>query len=104
MAFHNSIPRFKGWMIGYAEGFVCVIGNSGATSEPRVQKLLKLGVPEQYALMAGSSSKSYWRSSKTYAINAGMSNAWLEKQGVPNVKALWCKAQGWETKDYAFAP
>jgi len=61
----------------------------------RVQKLLKLGVPERFALMAGSSGKSYWRSSKTYAINAGMSNAWLEKQGVPNVKALWCKAQGY---------
>ena len=61
----------------------------------RVHKLLALGVPEQFAVKAGSSSKSYGRSSKTYAINAGMSNAWIEKQGVPNVKTLWCKSQGY---------
>ena len=61
----------------------------------RIQKLLELGVPQSFAVMAGASSKSYWHSSKTYAANAGMSNAWLEKQGVPSVKALWCKAQGY---------
>ncbi len=61
----------------------------------RIQKLLELGVPKHLAVPAGSSSKSYWRSSKTYAINLGMSNKWLDLQGVPNVKSLWCKAQGY---------
>ena len=37
-----------------------------------------------------------WGSSIRNAVaQAGMSNAWLEKQGVPSVKALWCKAQGY---------
>ena len=61
----------------------------------KVRKLKELGVPESFAKMTGSSSKSYWKLSKTYATNAGMSNEWLEKQGLVNVKSLWCKAQGY---------
>lgn len=61
----------------------------------RVRKLLDLGVPEHLAVPAGASSKSYWRSSKSYAINLGVSNKWLDSLGVPSVKALWCKAQGY---------
>jgi hypothetical protein len=60
-----------------------------------VNKLLELGVPKHLAIPAGASSKSYWRSSKTYAINLGMSNKWLDDLGVPSLKALWCQAQGY---------
>ena len=42
-------------------------------------------------MMAGS-SKSYWHLSKSFATNSGMSNKWLEEQGLVNIKALWCKA------------
>jgi hypothetical protein len=31
-------------------------------------------LPDSFAKMTGSSSKSYWKLSKTYATNAGMSN------------------------------
>jgi RNA-directed DNA polymerase len=61
----------------------------------KVRKLKELGVPDSFAKMIGSSSKSYWKLSKTYATNAGMSNEWLEKQGLVSVKSLWCKAQGY---------
>ena len=61
----------------------------------KVRKLKELGVPDSFARMSGSSSKSYWKLSKTYATNAGMSNEWLEKQGLGNVISLWCKAQGY---------
>ena len=36
-----------------------------------------------------------WHLSKSYATNAAMSNKWLEKQGLINIKYLWCKAQGY---------
>jgi len=57
----------------------------------KVRKLMELGVPKDFAIMTGASSKSYWHLSKTFATNAGMSNKWLEKQGLINIKDLWCK-------------
>lgn len=61
----------------------------------RVAMLVKLGVPRDFAVLTGSSGKSYWRLSKTQATNAGISNAWLDKQGLVNIKNLWCVAQGY---------
>ncbi|MDA3937685.1 MAG: group II intron reverse transcriptase/maturase [Spirochaetia bacterium] len=61
----------------------------------KVRKLMELGVPRDFAIMTGASSKSYWHLSKTLQANAGMSNKWLEKQGLINIKAQWCKAQGY---------
>ena len=61
----------------------------------KVRKLMELGIPKDFAIMTGSSSKSYWHLSKTFATNAGMSNKWLEEQGLVNIKYLWCKAQGY---------
>lgn len=61
----------------------------------KVRNLVQLGLPIKLAIMNGISSKSYWRPSKTPAVNAAMSNEWLEKQGVVNVKSLWCRAQGY---------
>ena len=61
----------------------------------KVRKLMELGVPRDFAIMTGASSKSYWHLSKTFSTNAGMSNKWLEKQGLINIKAQWCKAQGY---------
>jgi len=61
----------------------------------KVRKLMDLGVPKDFAIMTGASSKSYWHLSKSYSTNAGMSNEWLEKQGLINIKDLWCKAQGY---------
>jgi hypothetical protein len=56
----------------------------------KVRKLMELGVPKDFAVITGSSSKAYWHLSKCYATNAGMSNDWLEKQGLVNIKELWC--------------
>ena len=61
----------------------------------KVRNLTQLGIPLRFAIINGISSKSYWRLSKTPAVNAAMSNEWLEKQGLVNVKLLWCKSQGY---------
>ena len=61
----------------------------------KVRKLMELGIPKDFAVMTGASSKSYWHLSKGYATNAGMSNRWLEEQGLVNIKQLWCVAQGY---------
>lgn len=61
----------------------------------KIRNLSQLGIPIRLAISNGISSKSYWRLSKTPAVNAAMSNDWLEKQGLVNVKSLWCKSQGY---------
>jgi len=61
----------------------------------KVRKLMELGIPKDFAIITGASSKSYWHLSKSYATNAAMSNKWLENQGLVNIKSLWCKAQGY---------
>ncbi len=61
----------------------------------KVNNLIKLGIPVRAAIPAGTCSHSYWKMSKTYTTNAGLSNKWLEEQGLVSIKALWCKAQGY---------
>ncbi len=62
----------------------------------KFRKLMELGVPRSYSRMMAGSSKSYWHLSKSYAANCGMSNKWLEKQGLVNIKDLWCKIQDYK--------
>jgi RNA-directed DNA polymerase len=62
----------------------------------KYRKLTELGVPQNFARMMAGSSKSYWHLSKSFSTQSGMSNKWLEEQGLVNIKALWCKAQGYK--------
>jgi RNA-directed DNA polymerase len=55
----------------------------------KVRNLLKLGVPLKTAISVGMSRKSYWRLSKTYATQLGMTNQWLKEQGLISIKDLW---------------
>ena len=57
----------------------------------RIRELMKLGVRKREAIYLGLSRKSYWRLSKTLAINAGLSNAHFDKIGLISVRTLWCK-------------
>lgn len=55
----------------------------------RVHELLKLGVSESQAVLTALSRKSYWHLSKTMATQSGMTNAWLESQGLVSMRTLW---------------
>ena len=55
----------------------------------RVAELVKLGCDRRRAIMAASSRRSYWRLSRTYATQLGMSKQWLTEQGVPSMSACW---------------
>lgn len=61
----------------------------------KVRNLLKLGVSKQQAIFTAISAKSYWRLSKTLATQSGMTNAWLQQQGLISFRDLWMKAQGY---------
>lgn len=61
----------------------------------RITNLLKLGTTKRQAILTGISRKGYWRLSKTLATHTGMTNEWLEQQGLLSVRQLWMKAQGY---------
>ncbi len=61
----------------------------------KIQNLVALGVSLKTAIQHAVSSKSYWHMARTPALQQALSNAWLTAQGLVNVKALWCKAQGY---------
>ncbi len=54
----------------------------------KIRKLIKLGVPIKMAINIGLSRKAYYRLSRTKATQMGMTNKWLEKQGLVSIKAL----------------
>lgn len=63
----------------------------------KIKHLLALGVSLKTAIQHGVSSKSYWHMARTPAMQQALNNDWLLAQGVPSIKALWCKAQGYSS-------
>ncbi|MCG8649340.1 MAG: group II intron reverse transcriptase/maturase, partial [Pirellulales bacterium] len=55
----------------------------------RRQMLIRLGVPVRQAIRHARSRKGYWRMAKTIASGVGLTNAWLEEQGLISIKTLW---------------
>jgi len=61
---------------------------------------LFLFAPTSPSQLTGLSRKSYWHLAKTLSTNMGLSNAFLEKQGLVSIRTLWiqihypAKAQG----------
>ncbi len=82
-------------------------GRLGQTTNPHVLlEKVALGAGEDQALAgpgrepengdpACASSKSYWHTARTPAVQQALSNAWLKAQGLVSVKDLWCKARGY---------
>lgn len=96
---------FRGWInyFGIAKGYQKCIDLDGwirrrlrsyhwkqwRNIRTRVRNLLRLGVLEDLAIPAGSSNKSYWRNSKTPAINLGLSNEYFAELGLISLTKRW---------------
>ena len=55
----------------------------------RVRNLLALGVPRRQAIRHGKSRKGPWHMAKSIATGVGLTNAWLQEQGLVSLKSLW---------------
>ena len=69
----------------------------------RIAKLIGLGVTPAKAKRFAYIPGNWWYLSKLYAVNWGMSNTWLNKQGLINVKDLWVKIHYPNTPRLSFA-
>ncbi len=61
----------------------------------KVRHLLALGTSKRQAILTALGSKSYWHLARTLATETGMTNAWLTRQGLICVRALWLRAHGY---------
>ena len=57
----------------------------------RGRELMRLGVPRRQAIRHGKSRKGYWHMARTIASGVGLTNAWLQSQGLVSLKSLWAE-------------
>jgi len=55
------------------------------------ESVLPVGVSRRQAIRHGKSRKGYWHMAKTIAVCFGMTNAWLQEQGLISLKSLWAQ-------------
>ncbi len=55
----------------------------------KIRNLIKLGVPVKLAISCGMTSKGYWHSARTEGIQKGLTNQWLEQQGLVSLRDRW---------------
>jgi len=58
-------------------------------SRRRRRMLLRLGADPRAVHLASRSRKGCWRMSTNSIVQAALTNEWLEKQGLPDLPALW---------------
>ena len=61
----------------------------------KVRKLMALGTSRKQAILTALSRKGHWHLSKTLATQVGMTNAWLQQQGLFSIRDLWMQAHGY---------
>jgi RNA-directed DNA polymerase len=92
---YGPIPELDGWL---RRGIRMCYWKQWRRPRTRIGNLLKLGTSRRHAFSTGLSRKGYWRLSRTLATHTGMSNEWLERQGLLSIRDLWLKVQGYEKK------
>jgi RNA-directed DNA polymerase len=55
----------------------------------RRRELIRLGVPKRQAIRHARSRKGPWHMAKSIATGVGLTNAWLQAQGLLSLKTLW---------------
>jgi RNA-directed DNA polymerase len=57
----------------------------------RSRELMRLGVPRRQAIRHAKSRQGYWHMARTIASGVGLTNAWLQMQGLLSLKSLWAE-------------
>ena len=57
----------------------------------RSRELMRLGVPRRQAIRHAKSRQGYWHMARTIASGVGLTNAWLQAQGLVSLKSLWAE-------------
>ncbi len=80
--------RLDGWT---RRRIRCCYWKQWRRPKTRRRNLIALGVPRRQAIRHARSRKGPWHMAKTIASGVGMTNAWLQEQGVLSLKTLWAE-------------
>ena len=57
----------------------------------RRRELMRLGVSRRQVIRHAKSRKGYWHMARTIASGVGLTNAYLQSQGLLSLKSLWAE-------------
>lgn len=89
----RSVPELDGWLRWRVR--MCY-WKQWRRVRTMVRHLLALGTSKRQAILTALSRKAYGHLARTLATQTGMTNHWLERQGLLSIRTLWMKAH-----DYA---
>lgn len=84
--YYSPIPELDGWLRRRVR--MCY-WKQWRKPRTRIRNLIRLGSRRKDAILTGISRKGYWHLARTLATQSGMTNKWLEKQGLISVRDLW---------------
>lgn len=87
--YYRPVPELDGWLRRRVR--MCY-WKQWRHTRTKVRRLLTLGTSERQAISTASSRKAYWHLAKTLATQTGMTNKWLETQGLLSIRQLWMQA------------
>ncbi len=86
--YYRPLPRLDEWIRRRLR--MCYL-KQWRKPRTRIRNLIRLGTRIRTAVYLGLSSKGPYRLARTLATQSGMTNKWLEQQGLVSVRGLWIK-------------
>ncbi len=86
--YYRPLPELDQWILRRIR--MCYL-KQWRKPRTRIRNLIKLGTRVRTAVHLGLSSKGPYRLAKTLATQSGMTNQWLEQQGLVSLRKCWIK-------------
>ena len=90
--YYRPVPELDGWL---RQRIRMCYWKQWRRVRTKVRHLLALGTSKRQAILTALSRKAYWHLARTLATQTGMTNRWLERQGLLSIRDLWLKANGY---------
>jgi len=86
--YYRPLPRLDEWLRRRIR--MCYL-KQWRKPRTRIRNLIKLGTGTRIAISLGLSSKGPYRLARTLATQSGMTNKWLQEQGLISIRDRWIK-------------
>jgi RNA-directed DNA polymerase len=86
--YYRPIPELESWLRRRVR--MCY-WKQWRKTRTKVRRLIKLGTSKRTAILTALSRKGYWRLARTLATHTGMTNKWLQEQGLISIKEQWVR-------------
>jgi RNA-directed DNA polymerase len=90
--YYRPVPELDGWL---RRRIRMCYWKQWRRARTKVRHLLALGTSKRQAILTAMSRKAYWHLARTLVTQTGMTNRWLEHQGLLSIRDLWMNAHGY---------